>query len=447
MLVSNIQTVKADEPDNALNNYFPDISKETQAWIYQNVQTLIKKEEENELEQFHESLIDPELIRNFSKSIKVPQEHVIFSIDFGGSSLKITPVKISFCEENLLKPVFESLESFNCVYKDWLEKENKEKNENNKIINMKWYEWTVKRISEYLANNSTIELDPNVPHYAAFTFSSTLKQESLDSATVKDFNKPFLFADKKSLNGSNVVEDLNNELKDQRINIIVNCVLNDVVATYVTGVASQLVNPIALIIGTGTNAGFSISAKKGEKIINSEMAQFSIPETCLDKATKSIIEAPNNTFHRLEVTIAGMKFAEIVEAATKELWKQEQIMDLPANFYVDCIKKCLDMKPLYSPIEKLINKIVRRIRRRAYKLVSPIIYAASKNLPFSVIVNGTIACSALDNAIFQEELKKYLPKGKNTLPEIILNNEASLFGSAYVSLVYSTLKKKENLLN
>ena len=141
--------------------------------------------EKGKLEYFHDSLIDFNLLEEFNKKVEVPQNHEIFAIDLGGSSLKITTVRITYSGKKDSNPQFEAIDRMIFGYDSDPElKLSKE---------IKWYEWTVQKIIYYL-NKTNRSNSLTKTHTAAFTFSYTLKQLTLDSALVIGCNKPFYFS-------------------------------------------------------------------------------------------------------------------------------------------------------------------------------------------------------------------------------------------------------------
>ncbi|XP_077301480.1 uncharacterized protein LOC143922087 [Arctopsyche grandis] len=154
------------------------------------------------------------------------------------------------------------------------------------MAKMKWFEWVTKKAILYLKDN-TEGLESEEPISAALTFSYPLKQKTLGSATVASCEKAFAF-NTTDLVGSNVVDDLNKEFEK---------------TTYVSGIARGVKNPIALIVGTGTNSGFSIETDHGYEIIDSNMAKFKISDELLDNTSKELIKKDSNLFP-LEITVA-----------------------------------------------------------------------------------------------------------------------------------------------
>lgn len=453
--ITKIDLVKAEDTENnKIMEYFPPISDCFQVDIFNTFDDVITSEK-RKLVHFHDSLIDINVLKKFNENISGPQTHEVFAIDLGGSSLKITTVRITYSGEKNQSPHFEALNRMTFTYES-----DPELKEGSQI---KWYEWTVEKILHYLEVTGMSNC-LNTIHTAAFTFSYTLKQYALDSATVVGCNKTFYFS-KENFMGSNVIKDLNDELKRRKVNIVINCILNDVVATYAAGVAEARENPIALIVGTGTNAGFSLETSTGLKIINSEMAQFNLNKDCLDKATLEILNTSTDKFYPLEVTVAGLKFVEKVKIAVKALLDQEENpnpnfnVNLIDHDFIDFCLKYDDQKAVIpfldgskrvssAGLEKLIGDVVYAIKVRAYRILTPIIISASSVKSFTLIVNGSVICNDFDISILKSELISFLKimgYDTSTKFEIIKNNDASLFGSAYVSLVYSLNNESRNL--
>ena len=189
------------------------------------------------------------------------------------------------------------------------------------------------------------------------------------------------------------------------------------------------------------------------------MAQFRLKPKCFDKATAELLSTKDKGLYPLEVTVAGMKFIEKVKVAVKALFNFDEdfkfnLNSIDQNYINYCLGFNEDVDPPFidapsniseTRLVKLINKIVYSIKVRAYRILAPIIVAASGGKSFSLIVNGSVICNKLDIDIISSELKNYLEAwgyNPDVKFEILENNDASLFGSAFISLIYSWKKEK-----
>jgi hexokinase len=428
-------SLQSDLPFQAeLNEYFPEITFANQIEIFDQYTKLIS-DEEIELKSFNKSLIDTEVICNFNESMKGKGDYLVFSIDFGGSSLKISTVKISFLPNKEI-PIFESQNETIFKYK----------NENLKEISgMRWYEWVAEKLKNYLKTYH--EINDQILS-AAFTFSFPLIQDKLNSGKVVGTNKDFYFS-REDFAGSDAVKCLNEELARKNIKIKINCVLNDVVASLTAGIGMGINDPISLIVGTGTNAGFSLNStsleNKGKQIINSEMAAFPIKDAFLDKSVKEILKQKSETkYSALEITVAGMKYVEIIEIALKEFKVSTSDVTCDLDFIKGEITRN-NLNERESLRTNLIKRIHKKIKQRAYRLLAAIMVAVSKGESFNLITNGSIVTLEEDSKILEEEINLFLGKkfGTGKTVTIINDNSASLHGAAFVSLAYSELEQKK----
>lgn len=434
-LFSKLAAVGASlEREEQMQKYFPDVTNDHQLVIFNDFKKL-KSDEEERFVQFKESLIDPEPLKKFNSELNKAGIFNQFTMDFGGSSLKISTVKIIYSEP-FKRHDFELLKQRNFIYSDIDENPLS-------LSKMEWFKWVAEKMKLYLNEAQLIE-NCQVPTSTALTFSYPLCQLSADSATVISCNKPFPFL-KDNFIGSNVVKDINQEFKEQQINLRVNCVLNDVVATHVYGIAQRHENPVSLIVGTGTNSGFFVSTPNGEKIINSEMAQFKISEDLLDTATKEIIKESPGEYLPLEITVAGMKFVEIVRKAIDNFMRKDfdKIdIGLICKYIGD-----IDINKDEKEIADLIREISLKFKRRAYRILAPIVVAAAGSKNFTLITNGTVISHHLDSKILLDEIELFIKnnfkESERVSFEIFNDNQASLSGAAFASLAHSQ-KKVEN---
>ena len=92
-LINKQIDIAANQCSNTeLLKYFPEITDTMQSDIFINFEKLIAKEE-NKMEYFHDSLINFEDLMQFNECKMKPKVSEVFTIDLGGSSLKITTVK------------------------------------------------------------------------------------------------------------------------------------------------------------------------------------------------------------------------------------------------------------------------------------------------------------------------------------------------------------------
>ncbi|KAM0679468.1 N-acetylglucosamine kinase 1 [Glugoides intestinalis] len=422
---------------NESNRYFPDVTVEDQQEIYKRYTRVISKENKKK-GVFEDSMIDVAFARKMVR--KINRENSILLIDFGGSSLKFAVVDIKQKKEA------DGLDFQFVVEKSFYFKDaNKRCEENEKLYNFTWNDWASRKLKDFLVNMKNDEMQ--IPTSAALTFSSRVNQVAHNLAYFKlsDFKKDWWFKKEvESEQGIEVVAALNQSLKENEITLQVSCVLNDAIAAYMTGLSLEMKNPIGAIFGTGTNGGYTIPEFNGEtreRLINPEWANADISNlSFIDDASKKFFSDNEKQLCQLEVLTAGLRLSEIIreKLLSKGLSDEETLSSLNN----EKIYGIIDKEPgARSQVEEEIYRAVFEFKRRGYKIIAPIILAASgSNKEFSVVTNGTFAGKRFD----QEILREVLEEAKSNIPEtqdkkiieIRFVSNASLYGAAYASLIF-----------
>ncbi|ELA40843.1 uncharacterized protein VICG_02120 [Vittaforma corneae ATCC 50505] len=422
------------------HSYFPMLSLEDQKIMYDRYLSLIISEQERpEFEKFEDSMIDIKEVNTFRSQIKNDMDITVLVIDLGGSSLKISLIKCIYKKDNI-KPEFDIIKNKRL---DFAVENNIEP-----LSKYSWNNWVAKKTNEFLNELKNEAPRIQVPETAALSFSFTIKQTSLSSAEFVACKKHWWFSP-EGLNSNNIVEDLNKSLNLEKIKIKANCVLNDVIATLMTGFALNLKNPIGMIIGTGTNAGYLI--KKNDKVVlvNTEWAAFDIDNIFnIDECSKKFFVdgQTKSEYRKLEVLTAGMKLEEIIKERIKELevFEESEIDSLDTFKIYDICKKVSNSdvnRENITLFERTICEVFKDFKKRTYKILAPMILAAAQdNDEFSLITNGTILGMEYDNILLRKELSKcnknILPKPKRLIG-IYYHENASLIGAAFTSIIFS----------
>lgn len=411
--------------------YFPDVTVEDQEEIYNRYKNVIKQEA-IEKTHFEDSMIDVELARDMLD--KIDKESSILLIDFGGSSLKFAVVNIKQNKETS-ELAFEFVVEKSFYFKD----ENEVYAENERLYNFTWNYWVSRKLKGFLQ-------DKQMPKSAALTFSSRINQVAHDKAYFKlsSFKKDWWFKKNTNIDEEiDVVAALNQSLEEFEINFKVTCVLNDAIATYMTGLSLKMKNPISAIFGTGTNGGYTIpsfNSQEGERLINPEWANADISNLgFIDDVSKEFFRDGEKELCQVEVLTAGLRLSEIIRAKliTMGYSDEKTVQSLNNKAIYAIIDKDSNERTL---IESIIHGSVSQFKRRGYKIIAPIILAASgSNKEFSVVTNGTFAGKEFDQEILNEELqaaKNNIDETKyKEIVEIRFVNNASLYGAAYTSLI------------
>lgn len=412
------------------NVYIPEITIANQREIYERYCEVIKKQENNE-HSLYDSMID------ISKKPKVEDgDKTVLVVDLGGSSLKISLLKYYLNkEENKFN--FEVIKNKKYILS--------EVNKIEQLSKYLWHEWIALKINEFIIDKELKGI--SMPKTAGLSFSFSIRPISLSSAIFMGYHKDWWFST-EGLKGHDIVEDLNQSLRDKGIDIKINCVLNDVIATYMSGVSKGLHNFMGLIIGTGTNAGYLINDKmKGEKrLINSEWACFEIEDLIeIDECTKKSFmnKELNKPYMKLEILTAGLKLEEIIKNHLRnlEMFEENDIEVLSIkNLYLIHKLRLENNEKDMGILTSHALKILEEVRIRAYKLLVPMILAVFKDEEeFSLVTNGTILGMEYDQGLLEKEIKEFMTSQKldtKRFKGISFVEDGSLLGLAYTSILH-----------
>jgi len=203
----------------------------------------------------------------------------------------------------------------------------------------------------------------------AVTVSFGLNSITKSKASILELSKGFELSDTL---GEDIYEILSDAIKAVNLKIIPTSIINDSVATLVTG---RFYNPnadIALIVGTGHNACFINNEKE---IINIESANFNknIPLTRFDK--KYISKIPKEADQLLEVLVGGKYVGGIADVIMKYLAENEFIKEYKTVSTEDLVsgldrKLHIKLHIKYSNEQKeVIEALAEILFERAAKLV------------------------------------------------------------------------------
>lgn len=394
---------------------FPEITNEEQKQLFDSYRELIEKEEAT-LKDFRDSKIDLTIVNALPK-----KDTNYFSIDLGGSSLKIAHMRIVYPKKDTEKLRFEKLDDAIFKYSN-----------NGDLKTESWNDWTAKCVKRFITR---MDMERRlVPTSAVLTFSYKLNHESLTKASFEACTKDWHFSD-SSLHNEDVLGDLNTSLAKilGPNSIRATCVLNDVIATYMTGMTYDLTNPISIIIGTGTNAGFKIDDNGVERIVNSEWASFDIKDIGMDDISAKFLttEAGDKLFP-FEVLTAGLRLEKIVREKLRSIGK-----------YTEEELATLDLKTMraytrnYKELQNDADTVIKSFKRRAYRLMAPLILAINNGASkVSIIANGSVIAQDYDQKLLVEEVQKFIKSmdpESNPDVKFIFDVDASLKGTIYAN--------------
>lgn len=407
--------------------------------MYESYLALIQGEENSEnLTTLIDSAVDLEKISAFKSRTKPGDEASALVIDLGGSSLKLSFLKWR-CSEPDAKPTFEIIMNKRLDFAA--------ENRKDPLNQYSWNDWVSRKVGWFLDEIHKHAPTTLVPRTAALSFSFKIKQTALSSAEFVDCHKHWWFS-RRGLRSKDIVSDLNASLRDANVDLSVNCVMNDVIATFMSGVALNMKNFMGLIIGTGTNAGYVINKNGRSVLVNSEWAGFGIDKLVeIDECSKKFTadEETGGSYYLLEILTAGMRMAEIIQERMRELktFDETEISALTNMRIYEIFNKVSEdgRSGEISEFERTVCAVFKDFKRRAYMLLAPMILAIMKDHnEFSLITNGTIAGMEYDTQILREELLKaietLLPSPK-VLLGISYEANGSLVGAAFTSIAFA----------
>lgn len=372
---------------------------------------------------FLEANIDLEDIHNFT----VKSDRKILSIDLGGSSLKLGTVKFSSSADS-------SPECLSTKLYSYATEEGEEC-----IENTAWYDWVALRVKQYV---KSVSIDAGV-----LTFSYPVKSDTIRDGKIFSIGKNWRFLKNKETFEESIVKSLNKSLKKLGLSFSVKCVVNDVIATYMSGFAYGYNDHIAVILGTGTNGGFTIPKCKGKSmLVNSEWSRACVPSSLPTQADRNVLlplKHLPNVSAPFEILTSGVKFVEIINEQMKLTLGGRYASYCNGDIDISRILQVFyDENSANSAEDKILNDVVLSFKRRSYKMLSALVVAsmlATECYTFDIITNGTAFMFKKDLEMMSEileEVIKIVRESKEVKNEIKFtlehHNDASLIGSAYL---------------
>ena len=252
-------------------------------------------------------------------------------------------------------------------------------------------EYSLTDIFEMAVDKMEEIIEPNKKYLLGHTFSFATMAKSKNSATVVELSKGFAIRDA-------VGEDINERLKeviDKRgLNIIPSVVLNDTVATLLSGFVENKDTLMACIIGTGHNMCFISSS--GE-IINIESGSYNSSAIYLSKYDEKFLERiPNEKEFLMEALVGGKNSALLAQVVMDHLATFGLIKMLP-NINSKMMSMALDkdLPELDESQNFALRSVSKIIYQRVAYLVACEIIAILKYLEitkgiYNVVFDGSV---------------------------------------------------------
>lgn len=268
----------------------------------------------------------------------------------------------------------------------------------------------------------------------AITISFGLESKSKKNAKIIELSKGFELSETL---GKDIYDILIEAIKEAKLNIIPELVVNDCVSTLATGKFYNSDADIALIVGTGHNACFT--SETGE-IINIESAGFNenLPITVFDG--KYISKIPKEAEKLFEVLIGGKYINGTANIIMEHLIEKGLLKECKEISTPDmCHSLTNKMGDEFLEEQKeVIEEISKILFERAAKLIVAEIYAILMRIDENIDKKHTII---FDGSVyekcefFKEEISKtlnsvFLDKSKNISHK--LQKDASTVGPAVI---------------
>jgi len=368
---------------------------------------------------FYNDMFEKKMLKMLENHINAKMDNVLadeyLAIDLGGSNIRISKLKISDDSVSIDKIIKIPLRGRVTDYTT------------NKYTLKDLFVMALKKIKPFL--------DKEKMYTLAATVSFGLISKSKSDVSIIELSKGFDLADTL---GENVYKVLSDAIQEVNLKVIPTAIINDCVATMVTGKFFYPNADIALIVGTGHNACF---INDNYEIINIESANFNkeLPLTQFDR--NFITKIPKESEQLLEVLIGGKYVGGIVNAIMKYLVENGFIKEYKCVESEEVIK-ILNGEVLlkYSTEQKeVISEIGKIIFERSAKLIVAEIAAILRFIDtelknkHTVIFDGSVyeKCT-----FFREQislaLESFFLENANKLSHKLIK-DASTVGPAIIS--------------
>ena len=309
------------------------------------------------------------------------------SIDLGGSNIRISKFKIF--EDNV-----ELIHNIKVPLK-------------NRFADYTSSKYSLKDLLVMVLKKMARFLDKEKLYSMGITISFGMESISKNKATIIELSKGFTLKDTL---GEDVYQIINEAINEVNLKIIPTVILNDVVATLVTGKFNIPNARIAMIVGTGHNASF---INKDGYIINIESANFNenIPVTKFDK--KVGFNFPNESDKLLELMVGGKYIGAIAKEIIKELEDKKLVKEfglITTKRLIRNLNKKYSLKYSSEQLE-VLSFVTKVILKRAAKLVVAEAKAILRFMEVNLEENHSIVFdgSVYENCeYFRQEITKQL---------------------------------------
>lgn len=270
------------------------------------------------------------------------------SIDFGGSNIRINLYDIKSTSINLIKSI-----AFSLITEEY---------------NYTSSHYTFTDIFNLISDKISEIVDTNKHYYLGHTFSFAIIQTNINNAYITHWTKNFNI--REAIN-----TDINRLLTDclavKGVNVTPCVILNDTVATLLTGNFLDSTTDISCIAGTGHNMAFIDKTS----IINIENGFFN--KLRLTDYDKQFITSPFGSLEQLGAFVGGKNIGNLAQIIIDDLVNKGLILpivDITSEMLSDALIGIYD-NTLDDAQKLSLTEVAKAIFSRSSKIVAAEIYA------------------------------------------------------------------------
>lgn len=347
-------------------------------------------------------------------------EFNIAILDVGGSFFKIAVINIKVVDGKL-KTETTSVKNF----------EYPIESKNEQIF---WYDWVSDKFVEYMLNND-IKTD-----LSSLIFSYPIKYKGGKSMPMA-LAKHWCFEFEETLK-SDLKETLNHAIKNKLFDnltsldstvdstgLLVNCVLNDSVATFLSSKVILDDIAIGIILGTGTNGSFIIKCEDKEYVYNAEWGSFVPKSLALTDEETDFINSLQKKYNLMDILIGNGYKCGLINQIIKT--RSLNLIEIEG----DCVKHILQ-KDDDDEHKIILQKLIYRSRQLMSMLVCGSINVIKAN-KICILLNGSGYSDDCERQALLKMIQNYAKEICGLDVEIKIHYEEGLtfIGAAYYSLV------------
>ncbi|KAK3165303.1 hypothetical protein QOZ80_1AG0031540 [Eleusine coracana subsp. coracana] len=282
------------------------------------------------------------------------EKGLFYALDLGGTNFRILRVQLGGKEQRIIKHESEGVS----IPQHLMTRGSDE-----------LFDFIAAALAKFVASEGEgFHLPEGTQRQLGFTFSFPVKQTSVASGTLIKWTKGFAIDE---MVGRDVVAELNNAMKRQRIDMKVTTLVNDTVGTLAAGryVDNDVI--AAVILGTGTNAAYIEHVHKipkwcgplpnyGDMVINMEWGNFTsshLPLTEFDRTLDAESLNPGEQIY--EKLISGMYMGEIVRRVLLKMAQEASLFDdnVPQTLEVPYVLSTLHMLMMHQDTTPDLNTV------------------------------------------------------------------------------------------